>query len=177
VESYPHAAWKSLGLKPLPSKRRTRVSDLAEAFGALRSLIPLTASRPPNHDQLQAIVGGLRDWRSKSGTQQRRALWAIRLDGRHGHGGGIHCASVATGAAAESGMAEQHELARLTTCGGRPLTIRSHKVCVFPGPQLRGIRGTRFSLAWRFEVSHPCAGKRARMGHPVQEFVLCHALA
>ena len=59
VESYPHAAWKSLGLKPLPSKRRSRVSDLAEAYGALRALIPITTSRPPNHDQLQAIVGGL----------------------------------------------------------------------------------------------------------------------
>jgi hypothetical protein len=59
VESYPFAAWKSLGLKPLPSKRRARVSDLAEAFGALRTLIPLTVNRPPNHDQLQAIVGGL----------------------------------------------------------------------------------------------------------------------
>jgi len=59
VESYPHAAWKSLGLKPLPAKRRARVSDLAEAFGALRALIPFTVNRPPNHDQLQAIVGGL----------------------------------------------------------------------------------------------------------------------
>jgi hypothetical protein len=59
VESYPFAAWKSLGLRPLPSKRRTRVSDLAEAYGALRSLIPFTTNRPPNHDQLQAIVGGL----------------------------------------------------------------------------------------------------------------------
>jgi hypothetical protein len=59
VESYPHAAWKSLGLKPLPSKRRARVSDLAEAYGALRSVIPFTTNRPPNHDQLQAIVGGL----------------------------------------------------------------------------------------------------------------------
>jgi hypothetical protein len=59
IESYPYAAWKSLGLKPLPAKRRARVSDLAEAFGALRSLIPLTVNRPPNHDQLQAIVGGL----------------------------------------------------------------------------------------------------------------------
>lgn len=59
VESYPHAAWKSLGLKPLPAKRRARVSDLAEAYGALNSLIPITTSRPPNHDQLQAIVGGL----------------------------------------------------------------------------------------------------------------------
>ena len=59
VESYPCAAWKSLGLKPLPSKRRARVSDLAGAFGSLRSIVPLTVNRPPNHDQLQAIVGGL----------------------------------------------------------------------------------------------------------------------
>ncbi len=59
VESYPHAAWKSLGLKPLPAKRRAGVSDLAEAYGALRSLIPFTTNRPPNHDQLQAILGGL----------------------------------------------------------------------------------------------------------------------
>ena len=59
VESYPYAAWKSLGLKPLPSKRRARVSDLAEAYGALRALIPFTTNRLPNHDQLQAIVGGL----------------------------------------------------------------------------------------------------------------------
>ena len=59
VESYPYAAWKSLGLKPLCSKRRARASDLAECHGALRSLIPFTTNRPPNHDQLQAIVGGL----------------------------------------------------------------------------------------------------------------------
>jgi len=59
VESYPHAAWKSLGLKPLPSKRRCKISDLAEAYAALRSIIPFTTNQPPNHDQLQAIVGGL----------------------------------------------------------------------------------------------------------------------
>lgn len=59
VESYPYAAWKSLGLAPLPSKRRARVSDLAQAYGALRAVVPFTTDRPPNHDQLQAIVGGL----------------------------------------------------------------------------------------------------------------------
>ena len=59
IESYPHAAWRSLGLQPLPSKRRARVSDLAASFAALQSLIPFTVNRPPNHDQLQAIVGGL----------------------------------------------------------------------------------------------------------------------
>jgi hypothetical protein len=59
VESYPHAAWKSLGISPLPSKRKCRVSHLAEAYAALTALLPITASEPPNHDQLQAIVGGL----------------------------------------------------------------------------------------------------------------------
>lgn len=59
VESYPFAAWKSLRLSPLPSKRRTKVSDLARAYADLRALIPFTTDRPPNHDQLQAIVGGL----------------------------------------------------------------------------------------------------------------------
>jgi hypothetical protein len=28
-------------------------------FSALRTLIPFAVNRPPNHDQLQAIVGGL----------------------------------------------------------------------------------------------------------------------
>ena len=73
VESYPHAAWKALGLKPLPSKRRAKVSDLAEGYGALRSLMPIRTDRPPNHDQLQAIVGGLAglalEARDASGTQ------------------------------------------------------------------------------------------------------------
>ena len=59
VESYPHAAWKSLGIAPLPSKRRARVSDLARAYAALRAVVPFTTNRPPNHDQLQAIVAGL----------------------------------------------------------------------------------------------------------------------
>lgn len=59
VESYPHAAWKSLGLRPLAAKRKARISDLAEAYGALKAVVPFTTNRPPNHDQLQAIVGGL----------------------------------------------------------------------------------------------------------------------
>lgn len=59
VESCPHAAWKSLGLKPLCSKRRARVSDLADAYAALNGVVPIACNRPPNHDQLQAIVGGL----------------------------------------------------------------------------------------------------------------------
>jgi hypothetical protein len=59
VESYPQAAWKSLGIAPLPPKRECRVSDLAVAYSALTALLPIKTSQPPNHDQLQAIAGGL----------------------------------------------------------------------------------------------------------------------
>ena len=59
VESYPYAAWKALGIRPLPAKKRATVCDLAEAFAALQATVPVTVNRPPNHDQLQAIVGGL----------------------------------------------------------------------------------------------------------------------
>lgn len=59
IESYPYAAWKALGIRPLPAKRRATVCDLAEAFAALKAVAPVTVNRPPNHDQLQAIVGGL----------------------------------------------------------------------------------------------------------------------
>jgi hypothetical protein len=59
VESYPQAAWKSLGIAPLPPKRECRVSDLAVTYAALTALLPIKTSQPPNHDQLQAIAGGL----------------------------------------------------------------------------------------------------------------------
>ena len=77
VESYPYAAWKQLGLKPLPAKRKAQVSDLAEAYGALKAVVPFTTNRPPNHDQLQAIVGGL------AGLElEARESTAMRIVGR-----------------------------------------------------------------------------------------------
>lgn len=59
VESYPEAAWKSLGMEPLPARSECRVSHLAEAYAFLTTILPITTSRPPNHAQLQAIIGGL----------------------------------------------------------------------------------------------------------------------
>jgi hypothetical protein len=59
VEIYPFAAWKELGLKPLPCKRRARISDRIAGLSALQSLLPLAEGPLPSHDQLQALVGGL----------------------------------------------------------------------------------------------------------------------
>jgi hypothetical protein len=73
AESYPHAAWKSLGIKPLPAKRKCRVSDLAEAWAALTAVLPVTASQPPNHDQMQAIVGGLPGLALEERAEERSA--------------------------------------------------------------------------------------------------------
>ena len=76
VESYPHAAWKSLGVRPLPARRRCRVSDLARAWAALTAVVPIDANRPPNHAQMQAIVGGLpglalaADWDGRQARQR-----------------------------------------------------------------------------------------------------------
>jgi hypothetical protein len=57
LESFPNAAWKHLGIKPLPAKSRCkpldisiRIRELAERFGIV---IPDTL---PTHDQLQAFV-------------------------------------------------------------------------------------------------------------------------
>jgi hypothetical protein len=58
VESYPNAAWKSLGIA-LPDRQSCRVSDLAEAWAALTAILPVTSNRPPNHNQMQALAGGL----------------------------------------------------------------------------------------------------------------------
>ena len=59
IESFPTSAWRSLGLKKLPSKGRTSASQLTSYTTALSSLVRLTLTRQPSHDELQALVAGL----------------------------------------------------------------------------------------------------------------------
>jgi hypothetical protein len=59
IESFPTSAWRCLGLKKLPGKRRTSASQLASSTAALLSLIRLILTRQPSHDELQALVAGL----------------------------------------------------------------------------------------------------------------------
>lgn len=59
TETFPTAAWRALGLAPLPGKGRTTTHDLETAVQRLLSHTPVHISSPPTHDQLQAVVGGL----------------------------------------------------------------------------------------------------------------------
>jgi hypothetical protein len=59
AESYPHAAWRQLGLRPLPSKSRCTPEQIAYHTGELRRLAQLPEMKMLTHDELSALVAGL----------------------------------------------------------------------------------------------------------------------
>jgi len=59
IESFPFAAWRALGIPPLPAKSKTTPADLKTRFRALCETHQVTGNGQPNHDQLQALVAGL----------------------------------------------------------------------------------------------------------------------
>ncbi len=60
VESYPTSAWKALGMRPLPGKRKASGMRVDEYWQWLRCRWPLPQTpRPRTHAQLQALVAGL----------------------------------------------------------------------------------------------------------------------
>lgn len=56
LEIYPAAAWKQLGIKPLPAKAKCTASDMQRALDALRDLFDLRCEDELTHDELQALV-------------------------------------------------------------------------------------------------------------------------
>lgn len=85
TETFPTAAWRALGLAPLPGKGRTSEIELRDAVARLRAQIPLVLDGAPTHDQLQAVIGGLAPLAWAQGARGRVTLAGLpprRLDGR-----------------------------------------------------------------------------------------------
>ncbi len=59
AEVFPTAAWRALGLKPLPAKSKTKPGDVNAWLQRLQALITLIVNGEPSHDELQALIGGL----------------------------------------------------------------------------------------------------------------------
>lgn len=59
VESFPLAAWRSLGLPILPAKAKATEQDLRHRLTSLIASFNLNVIEEPNHDELQALVSGL----------------------------------------------------------------------------------------------------------------------
>jgi hypothetical protein len=73
MEVFSLATWRSLGLKPLPAKSKCSKADLDRGCRDLAAFVEMPFQ--PNHDQFQAIVGGLGALRLTEGR-------AVRLEGR-----------------------------------------------------------------------------------------------
>ena len=139
VESYPFAAWRSLGLKPLPPKRRSKVSDLAEAYAALRSVVPITTNRPP---QPRSASGH----RGQSSPPRRGPLAR-----------GLHRLARAAG---QPGQAGRTALAALTTCGGADAFGKAKRMgdLIYIRPSIHAISGTTIAK------TQVCAGSSTQCG-------------
>ncbi len=59
LESFPSAAWRALGLRPLPAKSRSTEADLRAWTRALKDHAGIAVPRLPTHDELQALAAGL----------------------------------------------------------------------------------------------------------------------
>jgi hypothetical protein len=58
IESFPTRAWRTLGLRPLFSKKHA-MGGIEDWVALLNERISIRWSRPPNHDELQAAVAGV----------------------------------------------------------------------------------------------------------------------
>ena len=177
VESYPHAAWKSLGLKPLPSKRRARVSDLAEAYGALQrsdshSHQPPAKSRSASGHRRRLAGAGDR----RAQLSRLRASSAIRPAARTATGarassscrcrqsGPSRCAGCTESCSVTCESRARAVLAGRRRPGGRLFNVRCETGVYLRRRRGRGagsLRRRRPAWAWALPASWPGPESRA----------------
>ena len=59
IESFPTAAWRTLGLTPLPGKSKATDADVSSGIEELQNCFALEVRGSLNHDELQAAVAGI----------------------------------------------------------------------------------------------------------------------
>lgn len=59
AESFPRSAWKKLGIRPLPGKKKTTSSEETRCLETLQRLFGFQVPKRPTHDELCALVAGL----------------------------------------------------------------------------------------------------------------------
>ena len=59
TETFPTAAWRGLGLTPLPGKSRSTAEDVTDGVTRLVEACAIRVDGVETHDDLQAVVGGI----------------------------------------------------------------------------------------------------------------------
>jgi hypothetical protein len=84
TETFPTAAWRALGLQPLPGKARSQMRDVREGLVRLAGTCDIQCTGVETHDDLQAVVGGIAPAWWVAGRLDRVAFAGVppfRLDG------------------------------------------------------------------------------------------------
>jgi hypothetical protein len=113
VEVFPHAAWKRLGLMPLPAKAKCSAQRLEEAHEALRARARIHDNGTPSHGELQALVAGIAGLAMLEGDAMHYDLAGEkpqRVEGIWREGFVLVPRSISD----SSGRAERHVAARLS---------------------------------------------------------------
>jgi hypothetical protein len=75
VEVFPTAVWRALGLRPLPAKGKSSVSDIGCWRRQVAERFSLCFRTAPGHDELQALMAGLVALALASGQRDEVALY------------------------------------------------------------------------------------------------------
>lgn len=59
VETYPHSAWKKLGIRPLARKQKCPPEQITRNAEELKRRFEIPETRTPTHDELSVLVAGL----------------------------------------------------------------------------------------------------------------------
>ncbi|MFQ5996477.1 MAG: DUF429 domain-containing protein [Dehalococcoidales bacterium] len=59
IETYPHSAWRKLGMRPLAGKKKCTPEQIAQQAAELKRRFELPEAKSPTHDELSALVAGL----------------------------------------------------------------------------------------------------------------------
>lgn len=85
VESFPTAAWRGIGLTPLPGKPKTSAEQLARQHDLLSERCGVSLATAPSHDELQALVAGLAGLAAEAGEHDHWMLAGSRPFEAEGH--------------------------------------------------------------------------------------------
>jgi hypothetical protein len=88
AESFPTAAWRALGQKPLPSRARTNDDEIRRRCEWLQQQFGIKVNGDPTHDEIQALVSGLAGISIVEGSTGYEAVGAqpVVIDGNRCEG-------------------------------------------------------------------------------------------
>ena len=141
AESFPTAAWRALGQKPLPSRRHASDDEVRQRCDWLRQRFGVKVNGNPTHDELQALVAGLAGMSILEGGNGHETVGAPTIMVN-----GDRCEGYIVNLRPESPTAKSNE---------NPAPPKYIRDLVFERLRLNHAENTRLEWKRQLEVSNP----------------------